>query len=389
MSKSQKIILILIIIAVISIITILVVLLLRMQNGLSSMGKDDYTYVEEEAPKKELTVVSSRNSFYIVRDCINKYYTYCAIVTNPKDYYGLTQESDIQETKTSGLEIIYNMLDEEYIKSEGITKTNIANYVEKINSSVIDVKSMYVSETTNSMFAYVIKGTLRDKITNKISEFIIILKMDVTNGTFSIVPEQYVNSKYADIAKSKIVNIEMPEEIKKNENNIYTFRAVQDDTYAIDMFNQYKEQIMYNQDAIYDNLDEEYKKAKFANISEFKTYIKNRYKNPIMLKAESFSKTIRKEYTEYVFIDANGEYYIFKETAPMKYKIVLDTYTIDIPEFIAKYESANLQEKVVLNLNKFQEAINDKDYKYAYGLLADSFKENNFQTHAGRKPSYL
>ena len=68
MSKSQKIILILIIIAVISIITILVVLLLRMQNGLSSMGKDDYTYVEEEAPKKELTVVSSRNSFYIVRD---------------------------------------------------------------------------------------------------------------------------------------------------------------------------------------------------------------------------------------------------------------------------------------------------------------------------------
>ena len=157
---------------------------------------------------------------------------------------------------------------------------------------------------------------------------------------------------------------------------------MQDDTYAIDMFNQYKEQIMYNQDAIYDNLDEEYKKAKFANISEFKTYIKNRYKNPIMLKAESFNKTIRKEYTEYVFIDANGEYYIFKETAPMKYKIVLDTYTIDIPEFIAKYESANLQEKVVLNLNKFQEAINDKDYKYAYGLLADSFKENNFQTQA-------
>ena len=59
---------------------------------------------------------------------------------------------------------------------------------------------------------------------------------------------------------------------------------------------------------------------------------------------------------------------------------MLDTYTLDIPEFVTKYKSSNPQEKVILNINKFMLAINDKDYKYAYSILADSFKEKNFKT---------
>ena len=65
----------------------------------------------------------------------------------------------------------------------------------------------------------------------------------------------------------------------------------------------------------------------------------------------------------------------------MKYSLILDTYTIDIPEFTEKYKVSNDQEKVILNLNKFMLAINDGDYKYAYSVLADSFKRNNFPTY--------
>ena len=35
---------------------------------------------------------------------------------------------------------------------------------------------------------------------------------------------------------------------------------------------------------------------------------------------------------------------------------------------------------MILNINKFRQAINDKNYKYAYSILADSFKANNFVT---------
>lgn len=66
----------------------------------------------------------------------------------------------------------------------------------------------------------------------------------------------------------------------------------------------------------------------------------------------------------------------------MKYTLILDTYTIDIPEFTDKYNTATDQEKVILNLNKFMLALNDGDYKYAYNVLDDSFKTNNFPNYA-------
>lgn len=75
-----------------------------------------------------------------------------------------------------------------------------------------------------------------------------------------------------------------------------------------------------------------------------------------------------------------GKYYIFKENSAFQFSIILDTYSIDLPEFIEKYESATTQEKVALNLEKVIEAINEQDYKYVYNKLNETFKKNNFDT---------
>ena len=64
----------------------------------------------------------------------------------------------------------------------------------------------------------------------------------------------------------------------------------------------------------------------------------------------------------------------------MEYTLILDTYTIDLPEFLEKYNNSTDQQKVALNIDKFMQAINAKDYKYAYNCLADSFKNNYFKT---------
>ena len=62
----------------------------------------------------------------------------------------------------------------------------------------------------------------------------------------------------------------------------------------------------------------------------------------------------------------------------MQYAVILDTYTIDLPEFKEKYTNATAEQKVLLNIQKFFEAINNKDYKYAYHKLDNTFKANNF-----------
>ena len=62
----------------------------------------------------------------------------------------------------------------------------------------------------------------------------------------------------------------------------------------------------------------------------------------------------------------------------MDYKVIMDTYTIDLPEFIEKYDSTNEQGKVALNIDKFFKAINNKDYRYAYNHLSSGFKDEYF-----------
>ncbi|MCI8518612.1 MAG: hypothetical protein HFJ51_00270, partial [Clostridia bacterium] len=320
--------------------------------------------------------------FYTVKDCISKYYTYCAIVSNPAEYYGDTQQDVLTQAKNENAQIIYNMLDTEYKEVEGITELNIVDKVEKSTNSIVDIENMQVSAGKNGISAYIANGTLRDKKTKEVKAFQVIVRIDATNDTFSILPKEYVSKKYPNIEDKNTLEELLQTPIKTNANNKYIFRTVAEDVYAIDLFDNFKERLEYHQETMYDNLDEEYKTTKFAALTEFKVYIQNRYKKIETLKAESFSKSKKENYTQYIYIDANGDYYIFKETAPMKYTAILDTYTIDIPEFTKKYETSKAQEKVILNINKFMQSINDKDYKYAYNILAESFKQSNFKSQA-------
>ena len=83
---------------------------------------------------------------------------------------------------------------------------------------------------------------------------------------------------------------------------------------------------------------------------------------------------------EYVCVDENGKYYIFMEEEVGKYSVVLDTYTIDLPEFIEKYNSANEKTKVGLNIQKVFDAINKEDNEYVYNKLDNTLKQTNFKT---------
>ena len=76
--------------------------------------------------------------------------------------------------------------------------------------------------------------------------------------------------------------------------------------------------------------------------------------------------------------DINNKYFIINEKKLLDYSILLDEYTIDIPQFIEKYNYSDIQNKVALNIDKFIKGINDKNYNYSYSILADSFKQNKF-----------
>ena len=84
-------------------------------------------------------------------------------------------------------------------------------------------------------------------------------------------------------------------------------------------------------------------------------------------------------YTELVCQDSCGIIWIFKINGVMDYTIVLDSYTIPIESYNDEYQNADDSKKSQLCLNKFLEAINNKDYERAYNFWNKSYKEDNFK----------
>lgn len=178
----------------------------------------------------------------------------------------------------------------------------------------------------------------------------------------------------------KIQNYEEISIKDRYECNEIQYISMSIDDLILIYFDDYKTYMLENPEQAYNLLDKEYREKRFGNIDGYKTYIANNKEMISNNSLESYKISVDDEKSQYICLDQYGNYYIFTENAIMDYTVILDTYTIDLPEFTEKYNSATDQQKVALNIDKFMQAINSKDYKYAYNCLADSFKNNYFKT---------
>lgn len=233
-----------------------------------------------------------------------------------------------------------------------------------------------------------------------------IVNLDISTNSFSIIPitESLYQEKISQPAKAFGTK---EDNVQKNEYNNISFKYYEEEDVIELYFQNYLETALIDVERAYKLLDEKYKESKFENISEYKKFIeRNKEKYERMCK--SSRKTYEdfdtyQEYEEYyreisksglsmyniiesedndiyICIDNEGYYYIFTIKSIMNYTLMLDTYTIDIPSFIEKYDQATNQNKAGMNIEKFMTAINEQDYRYAYNCLATSFKQNNFPT---------
>ena len=335
-------------------------------------NSDEVIYIENQEPKKELTKVNSRSLYYKVKGCINKYYTYCNLLYSSDD-------SNTEETINIA-KAIYNMLDKEYTSYYNITENNLLEQLERVNNFALYIDSMYYIEDDNYNDLCIADGTLRDIKTNNLTKFKVIVRFDYNNKTFSIIPNDYAVQKYSNIMLGQKLNIEQ-DIIEKNNNNAYITRQLSEEDYVEELFNDFKDKGLYDINALYELLDEEYKSKKFENASELKKYLNNKYADFNTLQLISYSIEKYDGYNQYTMIDSAYSRFVINETATMEYTIIPDIYTIDLPNYKNNYQYANEQGKIILNMDKILSALNNHDYKYLYTKLSDGFKYNNFKTY--------
>lgn len=366
MKNLKKVIIFMIVLsAIIIILLCLTVLLQKKENQTSE------TISNVENSFKGISLVKDESEYHDIERIINKYLSFINYLDY--DYFQVNLDnSKKQEVKEKyfekGKETLNDILIKQCTEKENWEK-NLSKYIRK-NTDITEMKkSKY-----NNIDVYLITVSYDNDNSN------IIVFIDSDNETFSILPEEYLNTKITEDNILEIITKVDIKQIEKNNNNTVQRINLDEERICLQYYYNYSGLLKNNLDKLYYVLDKSYRDKRFENIDLFKEYINNN--KQILEKAVLSKFQVKKNnnYTEYTCVDEEGRYYVFYATSPMKYTLYLDTYTVDLPEFTEKYQKANDQEKVILNINKITTAINSQDYKYAYDKLADSFKYNYFNS---------
>lgn len=351
------------------IIIILVILLVLI---MFSMNKYVFHRNEKKLEKNvevkasgEINEVKDIETYLTVSDCVNNYLLYVS-------------ENDNKS--------IFELLNKSYTKENNINEDNVLNKIDKINEKVeFNIKNIYELDIDVSIKIYFIYGYLINE-QDKYEDYNVVLNIDYSNNTFSIAPYGKIYVEYINY-QSNNVSIKKQENLKKLVDNIDIGDVnliqrinINDESISEFYFKQYVQKLLYNSQEAYLYLDQSYSQKRFGDFEEFQQYIieNNSYiKNGILNK---YKVNNYGDYDEYICLDNYGNYYIFKVTSPMSYTVMLDTYTIERDEFLKKYNSADNETRVAMNIEKFFSMLNARDYKSAYSKLDEGFKQRYFKT---------
>lgn len=163
----KKIIVSLIIILLTIIVCIITMISIKQPPKQEELSQNTQTKMEKYEAIKDYS------EFFTVTSCINKYYSY--LISNSQN-----------------MEIIYNLLDEDYKEKKQITKNNIAEKVKLYEEEQsFSGREMYKLEKTDVITIYWVYGVTKEILANDIATAnpsYIGVKLDKENMTFSIIP---------------------------------------------------------------------------------------------------------------------------------------------------------------------------------------------------------
>lgn len=344
-------------------------------NNNNSMENLQTNEIEEKPEEiyldKQINRVNNVSEYYTTEKCIKSFLIYLK-ANNQSAIYGISQGNSIFDIS------------------------------DIINGKDIQIKEMYSIDNDYGT-------TFFTKVRVNGREYNLRIIQDFVNNTFGISGisnQEYLNiTTGGDVSKYSTYT-----QVPKNEYNNIVYVNLDNAELAEKYLASYVYNARYYPEEAYNSLDEEYRNKKFGNYQNFVAYLTETKKakqleslDPKSIKDIS-SFPNEEEYKQYIYnleqkgmakydiyekdginycicVDDYNNYYIFKIINVMNYELMLDTYTIDLPQFIEEYRNATTEEKVILNIKKIFRAINDKDYSYVYNKLDAEYKANNFSNY--------
>lgn len=304
MTKNQKVVLLSIFIAVIVLVVIMIF----------NIGKKE----EKEKIEVDNTVsrVTSRDEWYSVNTCVSKFFLYYSSVYNTNSKYGNTTNEALN------LENLYDFFDKEYIEKYGLTKNNIGEKIPNISADLININDIYRIQKRGNISMYLINSSIAKKSTGDVSNLNILVKMDSDSKIFSIYLDNYIKGMgYDKLGAGDKIDIELGGITNTLFSAYSPSYAITDDTYAKDLFDGYVNNCIYNRTRAYELLDDSVKKQKFPTLDSYIEYLKKKTVSLVTNEYKSYTRVEENGNVKYTCVDSEGNKYIFKEIAPMKYTV--------------------------------------------------------------------
>ena len=357
------------------IIIIISLILLNLENGENEKPSNEKEIIQTE----QISQVKDNNLFFTIENCLAKY-KYILNLNYEEQFDDLNMPTLAYEygiqTEEQKKQAVINTLDKQYLEENNININNIYDFLDE-STEEIEVEAIKINnilDNNSKIKIYTIYAKIKYLEQNKETFEFNIIKVDESQEAFSVYPLK--DGEYENLDDIKINN--NIEKIDKNNNNVYINMEYSDGQIATKYFQEYKQLMLTNIQEAYEKLNNEYKQKRFGNINKFESFVKDNLEKIEYMQIYQFSVQEQEGYKKYICKDFNEDYYIINEIAPREYNIILDTYTIDLPEFTNAYNSANEIKKVGYNIERIKEAMNWKDYEYVYNKLDETYRNTNF-----------
>ncbi len=371
MDKKEKYVLIFIIILVISIISVVcTALFINKKNkepGIKTINQEDNS---KNLQAYTTINVTKESEFYRVSALINTYLD----KLNRSKYVNRDGSSfaDSEDTKKS---ILYT-LSEEYVNKNSITLDNIYDHVQNFNTKMTFIPvEMKVMEGFG-VNQYAVYGEMLCTTDTQIQPQKLYMKVNVDykNETYSIEPidEQIGNMDDIKLENNiKEININTSNKIYKL---YYTNEDIVKQKFSnIIMMNIADSKLMYDR-----YLDENYKQAKFPKYEDYQKYLEISKERFEQLDVYKYSTTQNGDVTEGRYSDAYDRFLYIYQTNCSDFKVKYDEYTILEGDSLDEYNKSSAHDKVQLNIARWVEMLNNKDYIAAFNVLDENFRNENF-----------
>jgi len=357
------------VILIIAVILVIIIIKNKASQNSEQNGGTPAVDIPVVPNNKTIQSVSSRNDFYVVKNIVDNYYTYIENIS-----------AGVDVNTNSGM--LYSFLDDDYINAFGITTDNILDKLGKCGNVTAVINKMDVSENTKTTSTYFVYGMLIDSDANTVSDFTLMVTLDLANYTFSVAPYDYITKLGYDKLKEGDTLSRDITEIADKQYNEYEYADTSDEAVMLDYMELYSAEAIYKTDESYNLLDSAYRDKRFGSLENYKKYVQDNKDNLANITITKYSADGTEDNMQYMCIDTNENTYTINETGIMQFTIMLDNYTIKTDQFNTAYAQATDENKVATNIDIFIRMINTKDYNNAYNLLDSGFRNNYFKAES-------